>query len=61
VSLLGINIILLLGIINLVLVFFQLTSGLKIIKVPFKLHKTCGILLAIGAVLHGVLAIVASL
>jgi hypothetical protein len=56
----GISIILILGIINFVLVVFQLASGLHFIKVPFKLHKTSGIVLFFTATTHGVLAILVS-
>ena len=57
----GINIISLLGIFNLVLVFVQLLGGLRIVKVPFKVHKICGIVLAAGALTHGILAFLASM
>ena len=46
-----------LGIINLFLVLIQLFSGLKVIRISFKNHKRFGILLAIGAVAHGLLAL----
>lgn len=57
----GINIVSLLGIFNLVLVFVQLLGGLRIVKMPFKVHKTCGIVLAVGALAHGLLAFLSSL
>lgn len=56
----GISIILILGIINFVLVLFQLLSGLHLIKVPFALHKNTGILLFFTAIVHGGLAILVS-
>lgn len=56
----GISIILILGIINFVLVLFQLSSGLKFIRVSFGLHKNTGIVLFFTATLHGVLAILVS-
>jgi len=56
----GMSIILILGIINFVLVLFQLASGLHLIKVPFALHKNMGILLFFTAIIHGGLAILVS-
>jgi len=53
----GINIILILGIINFVLVLFQLLSGLRVFKVNFKIHRRSGITLFITATIHGALAI----
>jgi len=52
-----INIILWLGIINIILALFQLLSGLRIIKVKFKIHRRLGITLFITALVHGALAI----
>jgi hypothetical protein len=46
-----------LGIVNFILVLFQVLSGLKVIKVSFKAHKYSGIALLIFAVLHGTIAI----
>jgi hypothetical protein len=51
------SLILPLGIINFLLVLIQVLSGLKIIKVSYKTHKYCGITLAVGALLHGTIAI----
>ena len=56
----GISIILLLGIFNLLLVFFQLLSGLRIIKVSPKVHKKTGITLMVFAIAHGLLAVFAN-
>ena len=56
----GISIILLLGICNLLLVFFQLLSGLRIIKVSSKVHKKTGITLMVFAIAHGLLALFAN-
>jgi hypothetical protein len=53
----GISLILILGILNFVLILFQLTTGLRIIKVRFGLHKKTGIFLLITAIVHGTLAI----
>ena len=56
----GISIILILGIINFILVLFQLSSGLRFIKVSFGFHKNAGIVLFFTAAIHGVLAILVS-
>ncbi|MBP1713817.1 MAG: hypothetical protein H6Q43_2661 [Deltaproteobacteria bacterium] len=45
------------GIINLLLVLFQVSSGLRILKVPFAVHKKTGLLLLLTALIHGSLAI----
>jgi hypothetical protein len=55
---LGINIILWFGVINLLLILFQLFSGLHLIKVNFKIHKTFGIILFFTAFIHGIYALV---
>jgi hypothetical protein len=54
----GINIILWLGIINLLLALFQLLSGLRYIKVKYRLHKTMGIVFFFTAFTHGIYALV---
>lgn len=54
----GLSIILILGIVNLFLLIFQLLSGLHIIKIKIRIHKTTGILLVITAFFHALLAIV---
>jgi hypothetical protein len=51
------SIIALFGIINLVLVLFQVSSGLRIFKVSFAVHKKTGLLLLFTALIHGGLAI----
>jgi hypothetical protein len=55
---LGIDIILWFGIINLILILFQILSGLRIIKVKHKLHKAFGIVLFFTAFIHGIYALV---
>jgi hypothetical protein len=55
----GISIILILGICNFVLLLWQLSSGLRWIKVPFGVHRKTGITLFITAIIHGTLAILA--
>jgi len=52
----GVSIILILGFINLILILFQLSTGLRWIKVPFPMHRRMGIILFISAVLHAILA-----
>ena len=56
-SIAGISIILILGILNFALILFQLTSGMRIIKVGYGVHKKTGIFLLILASVHGILAI----
>ncbi|MCU0456443.1 MAG: hypothetical protein MUE74_09090 [Bacteroidales bacterium] len=51
------DLILPLGIINIVLVALQVLGGLKIIKISFKTHKYLGIMLGIFALIHGALAV----
>lgn len=51
------TIILFLGFINFLLVLFQVSSGLRFIKVPFTLHRKTGVLLFFTALIHGALAI----
>lgn len=53
----GISIILLLGICNFLLLLFQVSSGLRWIKVPFGVHRKTGLTLFIIAIIHGTLAI----
>jgi hypothetical protein len=57
----GLSLILILGLLNLVLVLFQLSTGMRWVKVPFKVHKTSGIVLVVSAVVHGLLAALAEL
>jgi len=56
----GISIILILGIVNFGLIAFQLLGGLHVIRAPFWSHKYMGILLCITATIHGVLALLVS-
>jgi len=53
----GVSIILILGIGNFVLLLFQLSSGLRWIRVPFKVHRKTGIALFVVALFHATLAI----
>ncbi len=55
----GISIILIGGLVNLILLLFQLLSGLRYIKVPFGVHKKTGIILVFCAIIHGILGFIA--
>jgi hypothetical protein len=54
----NINIILWLGIINLLLALFQVLSGLRYIKVKYKLHKWLGVTFFFTAMIHGIYALI---
>ena len=56
----GLSIVLILGIINFLLLLFQLSSGLRWIKVRMTVHRKTGILLFIVALCHAVLAYLTS-
>jgi hypothetical protein len=51
------SVVVFLGIINFLLVLFQVSSGLRFLKVSFALHKKSGLLLFCTALIHGALAI----
>jgi hypothetical protein len=55
----GVSIILLLGILNLLLIVFQILTGYRIIKRRVGLHKKAGIALLAASILHGALAFIA--
>jgi hypothetical protein len=55
----GVSIILILGIVNMLLVCFQLLTGLHTIRVPLGVHRKTGIALFICALLHAALALIA--
>jgi len=55
----GVSVILILGILNLVLLAFQLVTGMHWVRVPFGVHRTSGITLVVSAALHASLAILA--
>lgn len=59
-SIFGVSIIMILGIINFFLLLFQLLSGLHILNVKIGIHKKTGIIFAITGFLHGILAILAN-
>jgi len=52
----GVSIILLLGLANLVLILFQLATGLRLLRVRVGVHKRTGIALLVVAIVHGTLA-----
>jgi hypothetical protein len=56
----GLSIVLILGMINFLLLLFQLSSGLRWIKVKMTVHRKTGITLFIVALLHGILAYLTS-
>jgi hypothetical protein len=57
----GVSLILILGILNFILLAFQLSSGLRWIRVPLGVHRRTGILLVASGTVHGGLALLAEL
>ena len=53
----GDSIMLVSGVINLALIFFQLAGGLRWIKIPVKIHRKTGILLFFIAGIHAAIGI----
>jgi len=51
------DIIPILGMVNFLLLLFQLSTGLRWIKTPSAVHRKTGITLFIAATIHGALAI----
>jgi hypothetical protein len=43
-----------------ILILFQLSTGLRWIKVPFQVHRRSGMVLFISAALHGIFAYLAN-
>lgn len=56
----GVSIILILGFLNFLLILFQLSTGLRWIKVSLKVHRRSGLTLFVSATLHGLLAFLAT-
>jgi len=56
----GISIIFLLGLLNMLLILFQLSTGLRLIKVRFGIHKKTGAVLLVSAAIHGFFAFLVS-
>ena len=55
----GVSIIFLLGVFNLILLVFQLSSGMRWVKVSYGVHRRTGVVLFISAVLHATFAFLA--
>jgi len=49
----GLSIVLILGIVNFILILFQLSTGLRWIKMPFWVHRKTGIAFFLIASVHG--------
>ena len=56
----GVPLILFLGLINMILILLQLSTGLRWIKAPFRMHRRTGMILFVSAALHGILAYLAN-
>lgn len=56
----GLSLVLIFGIINLLLVLFQISTGKKWLKVKFAWHRRLGILLLFTALVHAILAYLTS-
>jgi len=56
----GISMVLVLGVFNFVLILFQISTGFRLIKVPFGVHKKTGVTLFVSATTHAVLAYLTS-
>jgi hypothetical protein len=56
----GVSIILLLGMLNMILILFQMSTGLRWIRVPIGVHKRTGMILFVSALVHALLASLAS-
>ena len=54
----GVSIILILGIVNFIFLLFQMATGLRWIKVPFGVHRKTGIAFFIVASVHGLLGVI---
>jgi hypothetical protein len=53
----GVSLILFLGILNMLLILFQISTGLRWLKVPFQVHKRTGGVLFFSAAFHAFLAV----
>lgn len=60
-TLAGVSLVLLLGIVNFILLAFQLSTGLRWIRVPLGVHRRTGMILAVSGTVHGGLALLAEL
>ncbi|MDD8031600.1 MAG: hypothetical protein PHQ25_06315 [Acidobacteriota bacterium] len=52
----GVSLVIILGIINLLLVLFQVSTGKRWLKVNFIWHRRLGLLLLFTAIIHAILA-----
>ena len=52
----GVSIVLILGAVNFFLLLFQMSSGLRWVRVPMTVHRKTGVTLFIVATLHATLA-----
>ncbi len=52
----GVSLIVILGVVNLLLVLFQIATAKRWVTVPFSWHRRGGMILLAGALVHGVLA-----
>ncbi len=50
------TIILALGILNFILILFQILTGFHVITMRIKLHKIIGLMLTVTALVHGIIA-----
>ncbi len=55
----GVSLILIFGVINLLLIIFQLSTGKRWLKINFKWHRRLGPVLLLTAVIHAILAFLA--
>jgi len=56
----GVSIVLILGILNILLIMFQLSTGLRWVEVPYTIHRKTGVTLFFSAAIHALLAILSS-
>jgi hypothetical protein len=57
----GVSIVLIVGVVNFLLLAFQLASGRRWIKVPISVHRKTGLTLVITGTIHGILGVLANL
>ncbi|MGQ9653079.1 MAG: hypothetical protein ACUVXD_03350 [Thermodesulfobacteriota bacterium] len=56
---LGVSVILILGIVNLILILFQMGTGLRLMKVPLSFHRRGAFALLLSSLAHATLAFLA--
>ena len=57
----GISILLISGMVNILLVLFQVLSGTRVVKVDPRVHRKTGLLLLVSALGHGIVGTLVSL